>query len=83
MHEDWGLLSWDRDRKVHVLREFHSEGYVNQYTVEVRENGKVLVFETESVENGFAPGLRAQNTIRFVSDDEITESGRRRGREQH
>lgn len=73
VHEDWSMLSYDKDRKVFVLREFHSEGYVNQYKVEVFDEGLMFVFETESVENGFSPGLRAQTTIHFVSEDEIAQ----------
>jgi hypothetical protein len=30
-HEDWGYFSFDRSRKVHVLRQFHVEGFVTQY----------------------------------------------------
>src|SRR6187549_3750024 len=30
-HEDYGLISYDRARKAFVLRQFHSEGFVNEY----------------------------------------------------
>lgn len=73
VHEDLGMVSWDQAAERFVVREFHSEGYVNEYAVEVAEDG-TLVLETTSVENGFAPGLRAQSTLRFVSDDEIRET---------
>src|SRR5215471_19766693 len=31
VHEDWGMISYDRARKVHILRQFHIEGFVNQF----------------------------------------------------
>jgi hypothetical protein len=31
VHEDWGMFSYDRARKKFVLRQFHVEGFVNQY----------------------------------------------------
>ena len=34
IHEDLGLLSYDEAREIYVLREFHVEGYMNQYVVE-------------------------------------------------
>ena len=30
-HEDFGVFSFDKSRKVAVLRQFHVEGFVNQY----------------------------------------------------
>src|ERR1700752_1351368 len=33
IHEDWGLLSFDKSRKQFVLRQFHVEGFVNQYVM--------------------------------------------------
>lgn len=74
LHQDWSMLSYDKKRKKFVLREFHSEGYVNQYVVAVQKDGREFVYETESVENAFAPGLRAQTIVRFVSDNEIQQT---------
>jgi len=34
VHEDWSLFSHDHARKTIVLREFHGEGFVNQYTLQ-------------------------------------------------
>src|SRR5688572_25932688 len=31
VHEDRGLVSWDRARRRFVFRQFHVEGFVNQY----------------------------------------------------
>lgn len=74
VHEDLGILSFDQDRGVHVLREFHSEGYVNRYVLEILDDGDTLVFETEAVENGFAPGLRARSVITIEGEDALHET---------
>jgi hypothetical protein len=74
VHEHWSVLSYDRVRKLPVLRQFHQEGFVNTYRlVDRREDGRVLVFETEGLEN--LPGeWRARETYTRVSDDEFTET---------
>src|SRR5690242_18267955 len=33
VHEDLGFISFDRSRKQFVFRQFHVEGFVNQYTL--------------------------------------------------
>jgi hypothetical protein len=43
-HEDWGLVSYDRTRSTFVLRQFHVEGFVNQYVLEeLSEDGQTIV----------------------------------------
>jgi hypothetical protein len=73
IHEDWGLFSYDRGRKQFVLRQFHVEGFVNQYALD-REasNDKTLAFVTESTEN-IPAGWRARETYRILSNDELVE----------
>jgi hypothetical protein len=73
VHEDWGFLSFDQGRKKFVLRQFHVEGFVNQYLLDSKsEDGKTLVFITESIENTPA-GWKARETYRIVNDSEFTE----------
>src|SRR5499426_4737831 len=36
VHEDWGLFSYDSARKKLVFRQFHGEGFVNQYVDQVQ-----------------------------------------------
>jgi len=73
VHEDWGLFSYDRARKQFVLRQFHVEGFVNQYALDAAaSNTKTLVFVTESIEN-IPPGWRARETYRLLSNDEFIE----------
>jgi hypothetical protein len=74
VHEDWGLFSYDQGRKRFVLRQFHVEGFVNKYVLDsLSEDGKTLVYVTESIEN-FSPGWRAREIYKILSDDEFTET---------
>ena len=74
VHEDWGMISHDRARKKFVLRQFHVEGFVNQYAVEtLAADGKTLSFISESIEN-IPPGFRARETYRILGKDEFRET---------
>lgn len=73
VHEDWGLFSYDRSRKQFVLRQFHVEGFVNQYKLDqAGSNNKTLVFATESIEN-IPAGWRARESYQILSPDEFVE----------
>ena len=73
VHEDWGLFSYDRSRKRFVLRQFHVEGFVNQYALDTAtSNSKTIVFTTESIEN-IPAGWRARESYRILSSDEFVE----------
>jgi len=70
-HVDIGMISYDTIREILVFRQFHNEGYVNQYVFsDTLSNDTDLVFETESIENLPAGGA-ARLTIRKLSDNEI------------
>ncbi|MBL8115121.1 MAG: FABP family protein [Acidobacteria bacterium] len=71
LHEDLGYFSWDKKRKLLVFRQFHVEGFVNQYVAEVPAAGDSIVFTTEAIEN-LPVNWRARETLRF-SGDELTE----------
>jgi hypothetical protein len=72
-HEDFGLFSYDGNRKKHVLRQFHVEGFVNQYVEDTfAPDGKKMVFVTEAIENVPA-GRRARETYQITNDDEFIE----------
>jgi hypothetical protein len=74
VHEDVGLFSYDRARKLYVLRQFHVEGFVNQYKSErIADGKKTIVFVSEAIEN-IAPGWRARETYRLISEDEFIET---------
>jgi hypothetical protein len=73
VHEHWALFSYDRARKTLVLRQFHQEGFVNQYArVAAPEPGK-LVFESEALENVPA-GWKARESYEVVSRDAFVET---------
>jgi hypothetical protein len=74
IHEDLGLISYDKDRSLYVMREFHVEGYVNQYILEPPiEDSQPFVFVTESIEN-IAAGWRARTTLEVMSKDSFRET---------
>lgn len=74
VHEDRGFISYDRRRKTFVLRQFHVEGFVNQYVLDsLSSDGKVLVFTSESIEN-IAPGWRAREKYLLLNKDELHET---------
>ena len=71
-HEDIGVFSVDRARKRIVLRQFHVEGFVNQYVQETQAADRTLVFVTESIEN-IPTGWRARETYTLLGADEFEE----------
>lgn len=72
-HEDVGYISFDRSRKQFVFRQFHVEGFVNQYVSEATDPGtKRWVFVSESIEN-IPPGWRARETYVIHGPDEFEE----------
>lgn len=73
-HEDQGFISYDKQRKKHVLRQFHVEGFVNQYVLtSISADGRTLVFESEAIEN-IPAGWRARETYRILNENEFSET---------
>lgn len=71
VHEDWGIFSYDRARQRFVLRQFHVEGFINQYALDhLAPDGKTIVCVSESIEN-IPAGWRAKETYRILADDEF------------
>lgn len=82
VHDDLGLFSFDTARQRAVLRQFHVEGFVNQYVATVATlDGEVLSLESEATEN-VPGGWRARETYAFSGVDvfvetfELAESGK-------
>lgn len=74
VHEDWGLISYDGNRETFIWRQFHGEGFVNQYVLDsLAADGNTLVFVTENIEN-ISPGWRAKITCHTLGQDEFTET---------
>ncbi len=72
IHEDWGLFSYDRNLKTVVLRQFHIEGFVNEYRLTANEPDR-REFTTVQIEN-LPAGFMAREVYRIVSKDEFIES---------
>ncbi|HKO59740.1 MAG TPA: hypothetical protein VJV03_01155 [Pyrinomonadaceae bacterium] len=72
-HEDWGYISFDRVRKLHVLRQFHVEGFVTQYYAQtLTPDGKTIVFLSENLEN-LPAGYKARETWKILNENEFIE----------
>ena len=55
------------------MRQFHVEGFVNQYVMtSPSANSKTIVFTSESIEN-IPTGFRARETYKILGPDEFTE----------
>ena len=73
VHEHWGVFSYDKARKLVVLRQFHAEGFVNTYRLaDSLEGTGSLVFDSEAFEN-FSNSWKARESYEFMSDDEFVE----------
>jgi hypothetical protein len=72
VHEDVGYISYDRSRQRFVLRQFHVEGFVNQYVAQAPSSAR-LVFTSEAIEN-IAPGWRARETYTYQLPDGFEET---------
>jgi hypothetical protein len=66
VHENWGFFSYDRLRKAYVFRQFHVQGFVNQYVCDgPNADGKLFIFNSEAIEN-IPPGFKARLTYRIL-----------------
>jgi hypothetical protein len=73
VHEHWSFFSHDRARRTLVLRQFHQEGFVNQFTLLAGSPAGTLVFESEALEN-VPGGWKARETYEVLSADEFVET---------
>lgn len=73
MHHHIAYWSFDRGRGRFVLRQFHQEGFVNQFVAATPDfvEGR-LVANSESIEN-IPPGFRARETYVFSSENAFEE----------
>lgn len=72
VHEDVGYISYDKARKKLVSRQFHVEGFVNQYILD-SSTADGFVFVSEAIEN-IPAGFRARESLRLVGDDQLEET---------
>ena len=72
IHEHRSFFSFDNARKTIVFRQFHQEGFVNQYVLEPATKPGALVFVSEALEN-IPRGYRARETYTLIGPDEFEE----------
>jgi hypothetical protein len=72
VHEDIAYYSYDKNQKRFVLRQFHKEGFVNEYVQQGSTDDNTLVFLTSRIEN-IPDGWRARETYKILSQDEYKE----------
>ena len=72
IHEHRSFFSFDIVRKTVVFRQFHQEGFVNQYVLEPTTKPGVLVFVSEALEN-IPRGYKARETYTLIGADEVEE----------
>lgn len=71
IHEDLGVVSYDRSREKFVFRQFHIEGFVNQYTLDsLSADGATFVFSSEHIENA-PPGTKAMLELAITGDSRL------------
>jgi hypothetical protein len=74
VHEHWTMFSHDRARNTLVMRQFHHEGFVNQYAMSVSINTDAgLLFEGENFEN-LPAGWKAREKYTVISENEFVET---------
>ena len=72
IHDDVGYISYDKMRKTFVFRQFHGEGFVNQYILDsLSGDMKTMVFVSEAIEN-IPQGWRAKETF-IVEGNQLKE----------
>ena len=73
VHQDIGYISYDGINKIFKLRQFHTEGFVNQYKLDsISADKRTIVFISEAIEN-IPAGFRARESYTLVSHDEFIE----------
>lgn len=73
VHEHLSFFSYDRARRALVFRQFHQEGFVNQYVMLPEAKPNTVVFESEAFEN-IPRGWMARESYEVVSPDEFVET---------
>ncbi|MBS4027828.1 MAG: FABP family protein [Ignavibacteriales bacterium] len=74
LHEDIGYFSYDKGLKKFKLRQFHAEGFVNEFVLDsISDDNRTIVFQTVAIEN-IPKGWKAKETYRIISENEIEET---------
>ena len=74
VHKDIGFISYDKVRQSFVLRQFHIEGFVNQYRLDsISTDERKIIFVSEAIEN-ISAGWRAKETYQLIGKNEFSET---------
>jgi hypothetical protein len=74
VHQHWSILSYDRNRKNIIFRQFHQEGFVILYALNsILSTPSKLVFDSEQTEN-VNKSWKARETYEVISSNEFTET---------
>lgn len=74
VHKDVGYFSYDKSIRRFRLRQFHIEGFVNEFILDsISPDQKTIVFITESIEN-IPRGWKARETYRILNENEFEET---------
>jgi hypothetical protein len=74
VHENIDYFSYDKVRRCFVLRQFHVEGFVNQYKLDsISADSKTMIFVSEAIEN-IPTGWRAKETYQILNDNQLQET---------
>jgi hypothetical protein len=74
VHKDIGFISYDKVRQSFVLRQFHIEGFVNQYRLDsISADERKIIFVSEAIEN-IPTGWRAEETYLIIAENEFSET---------
>jgi uncharacterized damage-inducible protein DinB len=71
-HEDRSVFTYDRGRKEIALRQFHVEGFVNEYRTGGAGAADSIQFTSFAIDN-IPEGWRARETYTFRGPDEVIE----------
>ena len=74
IHEDFGFFSFDQIRRKHIFRQFHVEGFVNQYVLEsMGDDNKTFIFVSEQIEN-IPLGWKARLSYKILNENEFQQT---------
>lgn len=74
VHDHISFMSYDKARKLLVLRQFHPESFVNQFALNKEASTLTkLVFDSENFEN-FSNKWKARETYDLIGPDEFVET---------
>ena len=73
LHEEWTLFSYDHSKKKYIIRQFNSEGFINELVMKTMSpDTTTFIFISEQMEN-LPQGFRGRLTYIIQNENEFTE----------